>query len=500
MADRAKQFPTWLPLLLILIVGLALRLVFRAYLQNPDSFAYILGASRLNRVGMAPFLADLVNIYENRVSIIFPLAWSLRLFGISAYSIALFPLFTSLLTIVMAYWLSERLFNRRAALITAALMATVPLDVYYATAIVPDTFIPFYTTATLLAFSYGQTHQQARYYILAGFCLFCAFQARATSGVLLMPLALTAWWVPRRTWQALLLPGLALFSFIILLWSLFYLFSGDFLLQLRLFAADASVEKYADTDLFLRHLKSTIGRFNPNFALLYYLAFPAAIYSAYQARRQPAFRLPLLTFIGLYLYFEFGSTSLTEYHPIWKLDRYLTILSVPAVLLVGAAVDKLYTTLRPLPKILLFAFLMGHFIFALLIPFFFTSLMTGGPERYNETFQRLTERLESYQVETIAVISPRWSLRSDVYAQMDGHLYQYQLLENVPLSDIQPGTIVIYDPLFFRPDSERPADESLFPAFTGLPDSPPDNWQHLFTDNHTGSPQATIYVYQVNPP
>ena len=204
----------------VILLGLALRLILQCGLSNADSYAYANGAIRLNDSGLGTYLSSIANIYENRISIVLPLAFSYKLFGLSEFTTLLLPVLYAVGTILITYFLGKLLFDDEGiSLLATTLVATVPLDVYYATAVLPDSTIPLYTSLTLLCFVLGQKKDNPIFYLLTGFFLFCAFEARATSGIYILPLFATAWWSTKRNFWSVFLPATAFFIFIILYYT-----------------------------------------------------------------------------------------------------------------------------------------------------------------------------------------------------------------------------------------------------------------------------------------
>jgi 4-amino-4-deoxy-L-arabinose transferase-like glycosyltransferase len=487
---------SWLGLAAIVLMGAALRLNYRAGLINPDSFAYVVGAIKVNEEGILAYLAGLDNIYDNRSSIILPLALVLKIFGYSEATIALFPFLLSLLTIPVTFVLGKQ-YSIRVGFLAALIMATIPQDVFYSTAVLPDSVIPFYSGMALLAILLAQRHENSWFAVAAGFFLFCAFQARATSGILLPAFILVAWWTKNRRWSIIILPAATFFGLILFYWFLLFLTSGDFLIQLKLFQMDATAENYLGTGQFLWYFRNVLTAFIPKFGLLYIIAFPAALYSFYKARQNEKYRLAAIVFFVLYLFLEFGSTTITSYQPIWKLIRFFTILSIPAAILIALVADDLLLMARPRLKLGVIAVLSTHLAVVVLTVFLFGQAATHQVVAYNQVYQQVFERFSTLEVEEIGVVDSRWALRGQVYAWLEGDTYQYQSLKGVTGPMLDRGMVVIFDPIFFTPFGERHYEWSAYPALAGLPELPPPGWRLLFIEERPLQEAWPVYVYYI---
>ena len=77
-------------------------------------------------------------VFPLRVGVIVPAAVAFRLFGMSEWSLAIYPLLASLSGIVLVYLFTAELFGRVGGLIAASLLAILPGDFDVATMLLPD--------------------------------------------------------------------------------------------------------------------------------------------------------------------------------------------------------------------------------------------------------------------------------------------------------------------------------------------------------------------------
>jgi hypothetical protein len=315
---------------------------------------------------------------------------------------------------------------------------------------------------------------------LSGFFLLCAFQARATSGILVVPLLVAAGWSNKRDLWTVTLPVGTFFVLLLLTWGLIALLGGRFTSQWELLAQDATAADFVGTGAFLGHLKEMVG-LNGNFGLLYTLLLPMLVYAGIRSRREEAYRLPLLAFLGLYLFFEFGSTTLTSYQPIWKQARFLTILTIPACVLVAAVSARLFSLPDRRLRLSLFAVLTAHILVSALLPVYNTGQTQWAADHiypYETTF----EKLQAYDdVEVVGIANVWWAVRGDVYSRLYGQRYEYLDLEDVPAEDLGPGTVILYDSILFTPYEGFFQSKYDYPALQDLPERMPEGWRLLFT-------------------
>jgi hypothetical protein len=83
---------------------------------------------------------------------------------------------------------------------------------------------------------------------------------------------------------------------------------------------------------------------------LFFLAFAGAVVALVRRRRGPV--LVAAWFVLVYMVMEFGSSSLTEYRPLFKQERYLSTVLVPGVVLAAVALADIRELLRPRSRVL----------------------------------------------------------------------------------------------------------------------------------------------------
>jgi len=499
---------------ILLIVGLIIRLTFGEGLWLADDFAHVRAALDVIDEGWNQYFFSISNIYENRISIVLPVALFLKIFGSHELTVSILPLLLSLGTIICTFFIGGLAYNYRLGFIAALIVTFIPQEIWYSTTVLPDSFIPCYTGLSILFLLAGLKYKKKYYdvilYFLSGFSVFLSFQARATSGVIIIPMFLIALLLDRHNWKALFLPTGIFVGILLTFWGILYILTDDFLLQYKILKYDATGTVWTGTGKPFQHLFNTapllkllirfdqfitqeelfsyysIRRFiiNEDVSLLYYLAFPSMLYNLYMIKKEKCAVLFLLYFGLLYIFFEFGSTSLTSYKQIWKFTRFLTILSIPAALMIAFFFENvmLIGNVRRFSKISyrLFSAILALHVLITVGVLIRTSLVTTRQiDTYRETF------IEIRQVGTIKkiyTIHRRWNLRGSVYLRFEPKMrVEFKDLRNTSLNSIRES-IVIIDTSFFREYGEYKLSWADFdPSLRNLPTEKPSNWKLLFT-------------------
>lgn len=148
---NTKLFHAWWCLAFLMIGFVFMtRMNYGVGLYYADDFAYVEAALNANEDGWYSYLASLPNIYANRVSVVIPVAFCMKLFGSTEGLLQYVALAFSLGAIACAFLLGEVLSNRAVGFLAAIVASFIPLEIRNATAILPDVFIPFYAGMSLL--------------------------------------------------------------------------------------------------------------------------------------------------------------------------------------------------------------------------------------------------------------------------------------------------------------------------------------------------------------
>ena len=225
----------WGVFLAVLFAAALLRLVFYTGFFGSDEVIYTQSAFKLLDGDWS------VSRYvgANRYGMNLPVAGFAYLFGRSEFVANLYPFILSLGEVALVFYLGLRMFGLRAAVLSALVLAFLPLHAYYAGRLNPDAPLAFMITASFLFFWLGENRGRVAYFIFAGVAAGFVFWIKPPASIylgvfLLYPLLFWRWnW--RWAWM--------LASFLVLVISnhvFFYYLTGEFF-----FLYDATQERLA---------------------------------------------------------------------------------------------------------------------------------------------------------------------------------------------------------------------------------------------------------------
>lgn len=256
----------------LLVFGLILRLVFFSGFYGSDEVTYTEAA----RAIVNGHAAKSTYIGAIRYGINFPVAYLMKVFGISEFSANLWSLLTSMGELVLVYLAGKWMWGTKAAVGATLMLAVLPVHVHYAGRLMADAPLAFFITAAFVATWRAEKKDTVRGYLLAGFAIGAIFWIKdAVFYLSVMVLGLCVLCSRRWTmrWGWTLLGALALVAAnCVLMWVIY----GD---PLYIYAISAkSLGKLApvsDTSpsfyltLLLANLKHT--------GVLFYLALAGAV-------------------------------------------------------------------------------------------------------------------------------------------------------------------------------------------------------------------------------
>src|SRR3989344_2924589 len=326
-------------LFLIVIFGLFLRLIFFSGMGISDSLVYSKTANDINAgKGIDP---NSTLTLSTRLGLIYPTALSYKLFGINDFSSVLFVLITSLASIILIFYFGKLLFNEKIGLMAAFLLSFFPLDVFYATKLFTDLPSAFFMALGVYAFLYSEMKPGLKYgigYMLSGIFIGIGYMIRES--VLLIALFFIIYILyKKRIKKEYFLVPLGVLIVIVIESIIFLNLTGD-----PLFRNHAS-QKYLE-DAVIQHdyfgrLDFPIGLLHypwlfltNNLLSFFYIFIFIAVGYAIIYRKKEAY-IMLLWLLPLLIYLAFGSSSLTSYIPFKAADRYTSLITYPAILLLA---------------------------------------------------------------------------------------------------------------------------------------------------------------------
>jgi 4-amino-4-deoxy-L-arabinose transferase-like glycosyltransferase len=335
---------------LLILFALVLRVYFFIGPVRYDSLFYSEHSYNIS-VGTHKIGTD---TWGMRYLLLLPASLLHTIFGFSEVTCVIFNLACSAGLIIITYLIARVLFGHGIGLISALLLATLPLDILYSTEFMPDLPQAFFLALSVYMFILLQRSRKGTYTILSGLALGIAQLIKETSFFILFFYLV---YLMRKGLSRQVLVVLMVFAAVIGLESLFfYLVTSDPFykyVQTRRFHTQQYFEvvRYnLTTQETLRN--ALIGypaiMFNPmnnHFAYVscFYYAFAAAtIWMIWGRRFIPQSRLLYLWWVVLYLCIDLFPLQLYPYRPALVVHaRYLVLLSCPAACIIGAFIGSL---------------------------------------------------------------------------------------------------------------------------------------------------------------
>lgn len=307
-------------------------------------------------------LVDLVpgpnfNWQNLRIGLIALDSLSMKIFGINdfSYAVLMFGFFS--LSFFLTYAIGVRLHSRAFGVVAALLFAFIPKEINLSTILVPH--LPADALMALACYFLIRgldTREQARSgyapFFLSGAAVGFAYMVHELS-ILLLPVLVLMFWarIPLKKILtdkgnlialALTLSGFAL----VFLAEQMYFFTTTGVLLLRFKFIAAMSQKWIQLNpVDLNTIKYSIyprAMFTSyDYGIFYFLVAAGIGTLIFKSVNSPdkfagmrkTHLLPLIWFAFIFLYLQFGSTSMTSYKPVFKIPHYLSFIAVPAALL-----------------------------------------------------------------------------------------------------------------------------------------------------------------------
>jgi len=363
--DETLQFKlkkSTLVLIVILILALILRLLFFNGLNWDDDPDYVFRAYQA-KTGERFIYRDNNGF---RIGTYYPVAITYALFGINDFGCGSYALIISLLSIVVVFYLGKLLFNVRTGLIASLLLAFYPLDVELASRLMPDGLLSGFSLFAIYFLYRGdiknresdsETLKSIWTYVASGLLLGWCTLVNMSAVVIIMYVAiyffLSIVFFRKKLKKIGFLRGffkilavryailVGAFLIVILIeGASYYKVTGDFF-----FKYNHTLTHYAGEHGFCKdlttyprimfHLNSRgkfqfQGKEHSYYGFYYIFTLFALIYGLTQFKRNAYFiNIWLLT---VFLYLQWGSMSFTEYIPLHRLARHLSLVT-PAMIL-----------------------------------------------------------------------------------------------------------------------------------------------------------------------
>jgi 4-amino-4-deoxy-L-arabinose transferase-like glycosyltransferase len=320
----------------VIAFALAVRLVFWRGILSNDEFNYLRVAGDMWKGQF--HLRDVLYLHGTRPLVFMPAVWMFALFGVSDAAAVAWPVLASLLTVLTIYAIARRLYGKETAAYAALLACISPLMVKESTRMLPGAIMNFIIALSALCFiASEQTSKRRSLWLLASGVVFGLMPLAGEVGLVFgcfFPLALLLW---RRHAVPSYWPVAAGFAAVTALILLYYWReTGNpmFKAAISRFILENEVQPPRPI-YYVRYLLQPLASHGG----VFFLSGLAAVVSLFERRRETW--LLAAWFIVTVLFIEAGSSSVTAYRPLYKSLRYLSVASVPGVLLAGEAISWL---------------------------------------------------------------------------------------------------------------------------------------------------------------
>ena len=344
-------------LLLILALNAVLKWRYFCGLVAADDFSYSVYSYSMFRLPMSWDMS--MDFRVLRLALLLPVTFLFRFLPPVDFVAVLYPMAVSFGSVVLVYLIGKKLYGVNAGILAAFVLATFPADIIYSTMLLPDGVVPFFLCLSVWSFlnADSETGRRAKlWYLAAGFSLFLAFITRENSYYFLLFFLPYAF--KRERWNnGLYLFGAGFALPVVVLYSIYYVKSGDFLFNLHLaqhyrdpliesgYIPENSRNWYSMLYLmfpgFFMKLTGRPVYLSALFGVTFYAGIFCVVYTTVKAFRKRDFRLLLAPwwFLIVYLYLEYGTISFSSYQMMRKLDRFLLTLTPAMAMAFGVVIS-----------------------------------------------------------------------------------------------------------------------------------------------------------------
>ncbi|MBW2552846.1 MAG: glycosyltransferase family 39 protein [Deltaproteobacteria bacterium] len=476
----------WINITYILFFALFLRLLFFVGFALGDDPNY---ADRVYAIieGHYPSLCKTC-VFAFRPILLFFTALPLKYFGWSEFSFILPVLLSSLISIYLIYALGKLLFDQRTGLLAAFCLAIFPLNIVHATTMSNDIMLSMLMALSMLLFLKGLEEHGKKtvvYLTLSGFVLGVSVGVKINAlpvvGLFILIALLNRWQKKEFRYEVVffLLSWLivqALFSIV------YYIKTGDFLAHVH---AEINFDKEYNPSSFInktcylkdallyypKHMLSIVSEGHPGYTFypygFFYPVFLLAIVF-FLFRREKKVVIPLIWFSYLFLMMEFTPLKFSPYYqPIHRLIRFLSIVSIPALLVTAYFFKKLFEG-RILAKLVFLLLIIGLFVTSLhqayRKSYFYRDCMSDGRKAYD-----LIKHMPCKQVIT------DWEMKKVLlfYRKLDNNKIKVKSFERDRIQFLD-GSIVIFG------GARRPDMYPGYPTEFVKSTPPKSNWVEIY--------------------
>lgn len=355
LGEKSKKVRPEIWLVLIVLFALFLRLYFFVGIGFNDDSYYLDFASKVFKG--EKFVPPSALTWGIRIGVYYPVILFWKIFGINELSTSFYFIILSLGSVCVTYLIGKELFNEKTGLLAAFLLCIFPLNIIYASQIGPDMGFQFLSALSILFLIKSEKYQKMLYPILSGLFLGISYLFKSTVLVILPVLLffiLTNFYKskikPRKyfTKKRILSYILILFGFSMIFGLQvihFHEISGEWFYGEKVRAFSMTHDTNSNWDLMwypnmMFNLEERYFEWIhdlPLFSFLYYFVVFSSVYLLYKKDVNSVFLISW--FLFLFLFFEYGlqfyCTKIMDYCLYSRHPRFLSIFTIPSVLLVS---------------------------------------------------------------------------------------------------------------------------------------------------------------------
>ena len=322
----------------IVLFALLLRLIFFSGVDPSDDLFY---AQYANDISKGTYSAPDIH-HGTRLGLLYPVSFFYTLFGVNDFSSTILILLSSIGGIILIFYFGKEFFNEKVGLMAAFLLSFFPLDVVFATKLLPDLPATFFVSLGVFFFLKGEKEKANTRrnisYIISGFAIGFAYLIKELSILIAIFFVIYILFYKKIRLGYILL-GIGPVLFFIIEGYFFWVNTGNFFFQFQSFDSyyaymineRGSFGRDAFPMLLFHYPYLIFTDFN--FGLFYSFIPIAFLYFIYFKKKEA---YPFLMWgISVLTYISFGSTTITRYTPIPGASRYLMFVTIPTILILA---------------------------------------------------------------------------------------------------------------------------------------------------------------------
>jgi 4-amino-4-deoxy-L-arabinose transferase-like glycosyltransferase len=244
-AALSRRIADYSTLLLVTIAAALLRILFYTGPMGSDDVVYTKMAIAIMHGDWSapPYVGAL------RYGVNLPVAALMSIFGTTEFVANLWSLLCGIGEVAIVYVLANRMWGERAAVLSALVLALVPLHINLSGRLLADAPLAFFLTLSMALFYFAEQRSSVRLYLAAGLALGAVYWIKESVAVLVVPVFVMYAIVNRvlrKEWLWLLAAATSVFALnLVFMWVVF----GDPAYAMR--AASTSVDRIGDSGIAL---------------------------------------------------------------------------------------------------------------------------------------------------------------------------------------------------------------------------------------------------------